>query len=49
MIDRYLKKMAAINCNIGTDSTPQEKVDAKYLTKFYEGKILTIDPTFLDA
>ena len=49
MIDEYLHKMARLTSNVGTDSSDQEKLDVKHLTKFYEDKILYIDPTFLDA
>lgn len=43
-IDQILKRMASIYTNIGTDSTEQEKQDAKQQELQLIGEIAKIDP-----
>ena len=45
-IDGYLKKMATINANLGTDSTPKEIKDACRHIANLEEKIKGVDEEF---
>lgn len=42
-IDRYLHEMAMLFQNLGTDSTPEERIIAKQEEAVYIGRIAEID------
>jgi hypothetical protein len=42
-IDRYLHKMAMLFQNLGTDSTPEERIYAKEEERRYISKIYDLD------